>query len=238
MSALKVVRQDKNETILNDTKNDTFTTAILYTRVSTSEQSTARQTKDLLSYCRKNNLKIKEQVDETISGTIDWKQRKIAASIYDIQCGECLLTCEPSRIARQVGDLLGLCDFCVRRGAGLIFLSPNIRFDGSAMGRALLSIIGVVGELERNILKERQASSISLIKQQIEQNGKYTTRSGKVITRLGRPIQDKYSRKLDAKRDKLESLLQHGFSITDCARMLEVSRKTIYDFMASRNVKR
>jgi len=228
----------KSDIKLNNDINDTPHKAILYARVSTPDQRTDRQVRDMLEWCKQHNITETETICETITGTIEWRHRKVASHIFHIKTGEILLSSEPSRISRTLVDLLDLCDVCLKRGAGVVFLSPSLTISGDPMGRAILSLIGVVGDLERSLLRERQASSIREIRRQLDLKGFYICKSGKKITRMGRPVSDIYHSKLDKDKDKLKLYLAKGMSITECAKLLSVSRKTIYDYMRSRGIQR
>ena len=231
------MHMDKKDTNRNNGIKDTFTKAILYARVSTSDQSCDRQVKDLTDYCTINHYSIKEVLYETITGISKWRDRATAPAIRNIQAGEILLATEPSRLARKVGDLLDLCDYCLNRRASVGFLAPPINFNGDIFGRAVVSIIGVIGELERNINNDRSISGINLVREKLKQDGKYVSRAGNIITRLGRPLQDKYRRKLDGKETVIVSMFEKGISITDASKILNVSRKTLYSFISSRGIK-
>jgi DNA invertase Pin-like site-specific DNA recombinase len=71
------------------------------------------------------------------------------------------------RLARNVDDLRRLVHEQTKRGIRLQFIKENLTFTGddSPMSNLMLSVLGAVGQFERDLIKERQREGIALAKQ-------------------------------------------------------------------------
>ena len=54
-------------------------------------------------------------------------------------------------------------------------------------GRAMFQMLGVLAEFEREMIRERVNSGLDRVRGEIDRTGRYATRDGKTIKRLGRP---------------------------------------------------
>ena len=135
-----------------------------YIRVSTTDQaregySLPAQTRSIKIYCDKNNYELYNiYADEGISGK-DFKHRNamlqllddVKAQKFDIVCVWAL-----SRFTRSVADLYTMLTLLNKYNVEFVSLTES--FDTStAMGRAMLGIIGVFAQLERELTGERVA---------------------------------------------------------------------------------
>jgi DNA invertase Pin-like site-specific DNA recombinase len=113
------------------------------------------------------------------------------------------------RFARGVKQLvLALEEF---RSLGIDFISHQEALDTSTpMGRAMLTIIAAMAELERDIIGERTAAGLEYARQ-------HGTKSGKPI---GRP-------KVVFRRDQVLQLRAEGLSGREIARRLRIGEGTV-----------
>ena len=113
------------------------------------------------------------------------------------------------RFARSVKQLvLALEEFC---SLGIDFISHQEALDTSIpMGRAMFTIIGAMAELERDVIRERNAAGLEYARQ-------HGTRSGKPI---GRP-------RAVFRHDQVLQLRAEGLSGREIARRLSVGEGTV-----------
>jgi DNA invertase Pin-like site-specific DNA recombinase len=91
---------------------------------------------------------------------------KLEAALDYIRDGDTLVVCKLDRLARSTQNLLDITDRIRRKGAHLHIL--NLGMDtGTATGKLLLTVIGAIGQFEREIMLERQREGIA------KANGKY-----------------------------------------------------------------
>lgn len=145
----------------------------IYTRVSTGIQSEDGHSLDtqealLKDYCRRMDIKIYKVYQEAgTSGGIHLKKRpKGANMVADIEAGKIntVVVQKVDRLGRSVLDLMSLIDYFDAKGVDLHILDLNIN-TSSPSGRFMLQIMGALGEMERNMIKDRTQQSMDYLKQ-------------------------------------------------------------------------
>lgn len=127
-----------------------------YVRVSTKEQSEARQIECLKKYG------IDKWYSEKISGaTMD--RPKLQEMLRELKSGDTVYITDFSRLARNTYDLLMMIDNFEHYGINLV--SDKEKLDMStASGKLLITVIAAVNEFERDMMLERQAEGIKIAK--------------------------------------------------------------------------
>ena len=138
-----------------------MTRAVLYARVSTVDQNCATQLLDLRQLAEQRGLEIVETyVDHGISGTrarrpgLDKLMADAARHRFDI-----VVVWAFDRLARSVRHLLATLDELNRLGIEFVSLRENID-SGGPLGRAIITIVGAVAELEKSLITERVRSGM------------------------------------------------------------------------------
>ncbi len=133
-------------------------------RVSTIEQNTDRQ--------RINEADFKLVVEDRCSGSIPFFEReggkKIQQYIYNGMITS-LHVWEIDRLGRDLRDILNTIHYFTDKGIPIHFISQGLRTmddDGKQnhISRLIIGILGIVGEMERNQIKERQLEGIAMAK--------------------------------------------------------------------------
>ncbi|GIO63532.1 recombinase family protein [Paenibacillus cineris] len=133
----------------------------IYIRVSTEDQardgySIRGQKKDLTEYCKANELEIANvYIDDGYSAK-DTNRPKLKELLSAAEAGEfkAILVYKLDRFTRSVRDLYDLLEKLNKHGIG--FISKQEKFDTtSAMGRAMIGILGVFAQFERETIAER-----------------------------------------------------------------------------------
>jgi DNA invertase Pin-like site-specific DNA recombinase len=130
--------------------------AVLYMRVSTADQTTDNQAHDLQQMAQQRDLVIVERyIDHGISGTRS-RRPGLDRMMADARKGkfDVVLVWACDRLARSTKHFLETLDELNR--LGIEFISFREQLDtGGALGRAVVTIISVVAELERSLIVER-----------------------------------------------------------------------------------
>lgn len=124
--------------------------------------------------------------------------------------GDELMVTRLDRLGRDTRDVLNIIHECEQRGASIVVLDPYVTTKGE-LGHVVLTVLGMVAQMERRFIKERQREGIDRAKEA----GAY--RGGK---RRFDPI--------EAKR-----LRDAGSSPTAIAKALGCSRMQVYRLLAS-----
>ena len=178
-----------------------------YARVSTQEQRLDLQVDALRKAgVRDDNLHI-----EKISATAH-KRPALELAIKDLHPGDTFLVWRLDRLARSMRDLYARLDQIYAAGANFKSLTENFDF-GTATGKFVLGILGLVAELERQLTIQRTKAGMAVVKA----NG------GK----LGAPV--KMTPKLIATARKR---LKAGDTAAEIAADFKVSKASIYKHWA------
>ncbi|CAM4243628.1 recombinase family protein [Vibrio agarivorans] len=176
-----------------------------YIRVSTAEQSTSRQLAD---------VRLDKVFEEKVSAkTVDRPQ--LQACLEYVRDGDVLHVHSLDRICRSgAGDAVELVERMTAKGVSVQFHKEGMRFDGamSAAQKGVLGILAAVAQMERELIKERQAEGIAAAKA-----------AGKHI---GRP-------KAQVTREDVQKLLDRGLPKAKAAKELGIGRATLYRLMNS-----
>ena len=155
---------------------------VAYVRVSTADQSTARQREALLG------CQIDRWFEESISGK-DAKRPQLQEMLKYIRDGDTVYVTEFSRLGRSTADLLDIVGQIEGKGAALVSLKES--FDThTPSGRLQMTMLAAISEFERAMILERQAEGIALAKRA----GKYKGRKRVYVPNID-VFYDRYMRR-------------------------------------------
>ena len=142
---------------------------------------------------------------EKKSGSTIEGRTELAGLMDFMRDGDVLCIHKLDRLGRNTRDVLNLVHELDERGCSLQVLEPAID-TGGPMGKVMLTVLGMVSEMELGFIKERQRAGIEKAKAA----GKYK----------GRPTS------LD--HDKIKAMRAEGMGATAIARELHCTRGAIY----------
>lgn len=128
-----------------------------YIRVSTQEQNTARQ--DTLM----KELEVDKIFIDKLSGK-DTARPELQAMLAYVRSGDVLICESFSRLARSTRDLLDIVETLNKKGCAFVSKKENID-TSTPTGKFMLTVFAALGELERDVLLERQREGIQACKE-------------------------------------------------------------------------
>ena len=136
--------------------------AALYCRVSTADQSCARQERDLTAFAGRAGYEVISVFRETGSGAkLDRAERKKVMALAQRREIDAVLVTELSRWGRSTLDLLHTLKELEMRRVSVIAMN-GLAFDLSTPhGRMMATIIAGIAEFERELIQERIRSGIA-----------------------------------------------------------------------------
>ncbi len=180
--------------------------AALYMRVSTVDQHPETQLHDLRQLAHQRGFEIVEEYTDKISGTkakrpgLDQLMRDAHRGRFDVVV---VWACD--RLARSVRHFLEVLDELNHLNVEFVSFRENLDTAGP-LGRAVVVIISVVAELERNLIIERVRAGIR--------------RARLEGRRIGRAP-------LEVDRRSLLRDRARGLSLTDLAKTYRISRSSV-----------
>lgn len=128
-----------------------------YARVSTHDQDLAIQQERLkLAGCEIIR-------SETVSGSTRKGRSELETIMAFLHAGDELVVVRLDRLGRSTRDVLNLVHELDEKGASLRVLEPEISTSGQ-MGRMVVTILGMVADMELQFIKDRQKAGIEAAK--------------------------------------------------------------------------
>ncbi|HDR9096503.1 recombinase family protein [Burkholderia vietnamiensis] len=178
-----------------------------YARVSTSDQTTANQLREIEAA----GFSVDKRcvVSESISGSVSANQRPGFAKLLDrMEEGDVLIVTKLDRLGRNAMDVRATVEGLAERGIRVHCLALGGVDLTSAAGRMTMQVLNAVAEFERDLLIERTHAGIARAKAE-----------GKA---MGRPSALSDEQRADVLRE-----LGAGASVAALARRFGTSRQTI-----------
>ena len=192
-------------------------TIFSYLRVSTFEQDTEKNKGDILRFANDKKLGNVEFIEETITGTSNYKDRLLGQLISDLKSGDVLIVPELSRLARSISQILEIIDLSKQKNFTLYSLKESFCSDDKSITSVITStIFGLVAQIERDLISQRTKEALRAKKE-----------SGMT---LGRP-KGRGKSKLDDYKTEIESMLIVGVPKTKIAKKYNTSTQNLYNFL-------
>lgn len=196
-----------------------------YIRVSTDKQTVENQKFEILKFANQKNLPVEQWVEETASGTLSSKDRKLGEVITRLQKGDTLIVAELSRLGRSLLDVMTILNTLMKKEVRVFSIKENYELGNNISSKVLAFAFSLSAEIERQLISQRTREAL----QRRKSEGKS----------LGRPIGYKLdSVKLSGKEAKIKELIKFGVSNRAIGRMFSVHPNTVAHFVRSRDVKK
>jgi putative DNA-invertase from lambdoid prophage Rac len=184
----------------------------IYCRVSTADQTCARQERDLRAFAKKAGYKIVGVYKETASGAKDDRaQRKEFLVLAQARKVDVILVTELTRWGRSILDLFHTLQDLQSWDVSLV-AQTGLQFDlRTAQGKLIASLMAALAEFERDLLRERVRSGIAAARKR-----------GVVFGRqLGQRV------KADRHTPRVLKLVAAGQSYREISHRLGISKNTV-----------
>jgi len=188
----------------------------IYCRVSTSDQSCARQERDLLTYAQRAGYEVIGVWKETISGSKkkQIEREKVMSLAQDRRINAVLVT-ELTRWGRSTLDLVNTLHEMQSWRVSLI-AQTGLQFDlRTPQGKLFASLMASLAEFEQDLIRERIRSGIAAAKARGQIFGR----------RKGQRI------KADRAEPAVLKKVKEGISYREIAKQLNISKNTVCDIV-------
>ncbi len=188
-----------------------------FIRVSTLDQDTEKNKLDILQFANSHRLGNVEFIEEKVSGTKDYKKRKLGALLDSMTSNDVLIVPELSRIARSTIQILEVIQLTQDKGITLYSLKEKFcNMDNSIASTVTKTIFALVAQIERELISLRTREALHSRKAQ--------------GIKLGRPT-GKGKSKLDVHKDDILKLVALGVPKTLVAKQYGTSVGNLYNFL-------
>ncbi|MDA8085864.1 MAG: recombinase family protein [Nitrospiraceae bacterium] len=194
-----------------------------YIRVSTSKQDAENQKHAILDFANARKLGNVELVSETMSGMISWKNRELAGLLEAMNKNDVLIVSELSRLGRSMLEIMELLSKLTRREVKVFAIKGNYELGNNIQSKVLAFAFAMAAEIERELISTRTKEALQVKKA--------------AGVRLGRPKGSISRSRLDGQEDKIRELIKKRVPKSSIARIMEISRPALLDFIKSRGIK-
>ncbi len=196
---------------------------IAYLRVSTAEQDLEKNKTDILFMANEKDLGRVEFVEETVSGRVSWKNRKIAQILEELKEGDNLLVSEISRIGRSMLEIMEVLSIAMQKKVNVYAVKGSWQLDNSLQSKIMAMVFSMAAEIERDLISQRTREALRVLKAQGQQ--------------LGRPKGPGKS-KLDAFRPEIEALLNNGSTQKFIAQRYGTTEANLHNWLKRQGLKK
>ena len=194
-----------------------------YLRVSTQEQNLEKNKADILHLANDKDLGKVDFVEETVSGKVHWKKRKIGNLIEELGKGDNLIVSELSRLGRNMLEIMEILSISADKGIHLYAIKGNWQLDNTLQSKILAMAFAIASEIERDLISQRTKEALRARKAQ--------------GVKLGRPKGTGKS-KLDKFRPEIEGLLSNGTTQRFIANRYGTTEANLCNWMKKHGLKR
>lgn len=197
---------------------------VLYVRSSTLEQKTDRQ--------KVNHQEYDLIVEDKCSGTIPFFQREGGTKILkliDSGIQIDLFVWEIDRLGRCLLDILNNIQYFTEKNICIHFISQGLRTiqpDGkeNSISKMVISILGVIAEMEKKISRERQLEGIQIAKLKGVYKGRLKGSKEDILKFLSKP-----------KNQKAIEYIKKGYKNSEISKIIGINVNTITKIKKSMN---
>ena len=194
-----------------------------YIRVSTDKQTVENQRFEIENYCKELNIVVYAWIEETISGTKKVDERKLGRLLSKLKKDDIIICSELSRLGRNMFMIMSILNYCMEREIKVWTIKDGYKLGDDLTSKVLAFAFGLSAEIERNLISQRTKEALA--------------RKREEGIRLGRPKGRKSSYyKLTGKEKKISGLLEKNISKSQIARILNVHRNTLNNFIKKNNI--
>ena len=189
---------------------------VSYLRVSTEEQDTEKNKADVLKFANERNFGRVHFVEEKVSGTKSWKERKIKKIIDELGERDRLIVPELSRLGRSMLEIMEILALAKEKGIAIYDVKNGWELNGTIQSKVMALVFSIVAEIERDLISKRTTEGLRAARAR-----------GKL---LGRPKGPGKS-KLDEHREEIIALLKTGSTQVYIAKKYCTSQPNLYNWL-------
>lgn len=197
------------------------TRTVSYLKVSTAGQSAEKNKTDVRAFANSHDFARVEFIEETASGGIPWKERKIKEVIDGLNGGDRLIVPELSRLGRSTLEIVEILSLPKEKGIAVYDVKNGWELNGSVQSEVMAFCFSIAARIERDLLIQRTTE------------GRRTAMQRGV--KFGRPP-GKGKSKLDGHKEEIIALLKTGSRQTYISKKYRCTPATLNNWLKKNEI--
>ncbi len=190
-----------------------------YIRVSSDKQTVENQRFEVLQFAKHEGLSVDGWIEETISGTKRYDERRLGVLIDSVKAGDIIICTELSRLGRNLFMIMEILNICMTKECRVWTIKDGYRLGDDIQSKVLAFAFGLSAEIERNLISQRTKEALA--------------RRRAMGMMLGRQSGSRNRKtKLTGREAEIGKWLKEGTSKAEIARRCGVSTSTIFRFLS------
>lgn len=136
-----------------------------YVRVSTDKQTNENQRFEIENWAAKRGWTIEKWVaDDGVSGTRDYKKRKLGTLMSELADGDTLIACEISRFGRDLMMVMEILRALMDKHVKVFTVKDNFTLSDEIQSKVIAFAFGLAAEIERKLIQQRTKAALDRLK--------------------------------------------------------------------------
>ena len=195
-----------------------------YIRVSSDKQTVENQRFEIVNFCKREEIAIDGWIEETISGTKSYNKRALGRLLKRVKKDDLIICAEISRLGRNLFMVMEILNICLSKECKVWSIKDGYRLGDDIQSKVLAFAFGLSAEIERNLISQRTKEALSRKRAE-----------GVILGRRKGSTNIFPNKKCTHNINKINLLLEKGYSISKIAKRVKVSRGTLYRFLLRTN---
>lgn len=132
-----------------------------YIRVSSDKQTVENQRFEINTFCKKENLKVDDWIEETISGTKNYDKRQLGDLLKKVRKDDIIICSELSRLGRNLFMIMEILNICMTKECRVWTIKDGYRLGDDIPSKVLAFAFGLSAEIERNLISQRTKEALA-----------------------------------------------------------------------------
>ena len=138
---------------------------VAYLRVSTVDQDIEKNKSAILALANEKDLGKVHFVEETISGKISWRNRKISEILNELKGGDKIIVSELSRLGRSMLECMEIISIASQKGICIYAVKGNWQLESSIQSKIVAMAFSMASEIERDLISKRTTEALKVKKE-------------------------------------------------------------------------
>lgn len=207
---------------LSDLTSKIPSKTVAYLRVSTIDQDIEKNKAAILALSNDKDLGKVQFIEESVSGKVSWKNRKIASLLDELKAGDRIVVSELSRLGRSMLECMEILSIASQKGICIYAIKGNWQLDSSIQSKIIAMAFAIASEIESDLISKRTTEALKVKKD--------------AGMKLGRPIGPGKS-KLDIYLPEIEALLSNGSTQRFIARRYGTTASNLNNWLKQRSIR-